>query len=44
MKRVVVWVCCFLIPALCLAQGRKDFRDGGIKSTTVYKYEYKSGK
>ncbi len=40
---LVLWVC-LLIPGLCLAQGRKDIREAGIKSATVYKYDYKTGK
>lgn len=44
MKKLVAvaLICCVSFAAL--AQGRKDIKNAGIKTTTVYKYEYKDGK
>lgn len=44
MKKIVVVLVFGVLCLPALAQGRKDFKEAGIKSATVYKYEYKTGK
>lgn len=44
MKKLLILFLCLMMTALGMAQGRKDIKAGGITSSTVYKYEYKSGK